>query len=293
MRVLIAYNPVSGRGFANKLGGDISATLLQSGCDVELLPTEAGDPKMWLMPRLKQIDRVVAVGGDGTLRSIASCLVDTNIPVYHAASGTENLFAKSMQMSNDPRNVTNTILNGDIRRIDTATANNEFLLLMASVGFDAEVVADLAANRGRSITHMSYLMPCVRKFLRFSPPRMTITVDGKQVLENQKGWVVVANSSAYARGLNPARNATMTGGLLDVVFLPIHSRCSLIAWMFRVKRGTHLQHKNAVELCGKNIQIKTSSPAHWQLDGDSPAENNTTTRLDVAIQPSSLAIITS
>jgi len=291
MRVLIAYNPVSGRGFANKLGGDISTALLQAGCDVELLPTEADDPRKWLLPRLKQIDRVVAVGGDGTLRSIASCLVDTNIPVYHAASGTENLFAKSMQMSNDPRKVVKIVLDGVVKTIDTANANGEFLLLMASVGFDAEVVADLAANRGQSITHMSYLMPCARKFLKFSPPELSITVDDAKVVQNLCGWVVVANSPAYARGLNPARNASITDGLLDVVFLPIHSRCSLIAWMLRVKRGTHLLHKNAIELRGKNIQIKTSSPAYWQLDGDSPPEGTTASCLDVVVRPNSLAII--
>lgn len=293
MRVLVAYNPVSGRGVANKLGGDISAALLQVGCDVELLPTEAGDPRKWLSPRLKQIDRVVAVGGDGTLRSIASCLVDTNIPVYHAASGTENLFAKSMQMSNEPRKVAELVLHGKVKLIDTAKANGDFLLLMASVGFDAEVVADLAENRGQSITHMSYLMPCIRKFLKFSPPELSITVDDANVVKNQRGWVVVANSPAYARGLNPARNASITDGLLDVVFLPIRSRCSLIAWMFRVKRGVHLHHKNAIELRGANIQITITTPAHWQLDGDSPSEKNTTTHLDVAIHPSSLSIITS
>ena len=77
MRVLVAYNPVSGRGVAKKLGADISDVLLHEGCDVELVPTQADDPQNWLEPRLKQIDRVVAVGGDGTLRSIASCLVGT------------------------------------------------------------------------------------------------------------------------------------------------------------------------------------------------------------------------
>jgi diacylglycerol kinase (ATP) len=292
MRVLIAYNPVSGRGVANKLGRDISAALLQSGCDVELLPTEAGDPKNWLSPRLKQMDRVVAVGGDGTLRSIASCLVDTNIPVYHAASGTENLFAKSMRMSNDSRKVAEVVLNGEVKLIDTATANGEFLLLMASVGFDAEVVADLAKNRGKSITHMSYLTPCIRKFLKFYPPEVSVTVDGVEVVEKRRGWVVVANSFAYAQGLNPARNASLTDGLLDVVFLPIQSRCSLITWILRVKRGVHLLHKNVVELRGRNIQINTSSPAYWQLDGDSPSENQTTF-LNVAIHPKSLTIITS
>jgi len=292
MRVLIAYNPVSGRGVANKLSGDISAALLQSGCDVELLPTEAGDPKNWLSPRLKQMDRVVAVGGDGTLRSIASCLIGTNIPVYHAASGTENLFATSMQMSNDPHKVVNAVLGGDVHRIDTATANGEFLLLMVSVGFDAEVVADLAKNRGKSITHMSYVMPCIRKFLHFSAPRMTITIDGEQIIKNQIGWVVVANSPAYARGLNPARNASITDGSLNVVFLPIQSRCSLMIWMLRVKRGMHLQHKNAIELRGTNIQINTSLLANWQLDGDSPHDNQTT-QLDIVSHPKSLAIITS
>jgi diacylglycerol kinase family enzyme len=291
MRVLIAYNPVSGRGFANKLGGEISAAILRAGCDVELLPTEAGDPRRWLLPRLKQIDRIVAVGGDGTLRSIASCLVDTNIPVYHAASGTENLFAKSMQMSNVPRKVVQAVLEGDVQRIDTATANGEFLLLMASVGFDAEVVADLAKNRGKSITHMSYLMPCVRKFLKFSPPKITITVDDKQIIENQKGWVVVANSLVYAQGLNPARNASLTDGLLDVVFLPIQSRCSLITWVLRVKRGVHLLHKSAIELRGRKIQINTSSPAYWQLDGDCPSENQTT-QLNIVSHPNALTIIT-
>lgn len=290
MRVLVAYNPVSGKGHANTLGGAISALFLKKGCDVELLPTQADDPQKWLEPSLKQIDRVVAVGGDGTLRSIASCLVGTGIPVYHAASGTENLFAKSMRMSNDPKKIVQAVLEGDVRRIDTARANGEFLLLMASVGFDAAVVADLAKNRGNSITHMSYLIPCIRKFLHFSAPRMTITIDGEQIIEDQKGWVVVANSPAYAQGLNPARNASTTDGVLDVVFLPIQSRCSLMTWVLRVKRGTHLQHKNAIELRGTNIQITSTKLAFWQLDGDSPV-SNMITNLTIQTNPSSLTIV--
>ena len=292
MRVLVAYNPVSGRGVAKKLGADISDVLLHEGCDVELIPTQADDPRNWLEPRLKQIDRVVAVGGDGTLRSIASCLVGTGIPIYHAPSGTENLFAKTMRMSNDPRKMANALLTGDITRIDTATANGEFLLLMASVGFDAQVVADLAEHRGQSISHMSYVMPLIRRFVHFSAPRMTITVDGEQITENQKGWVVVANSPAYARGLNPARNASITDGLLDIVFLPIHCRSSLINWMLRVKRASHLHQNGAIEMRGKKIEIKTISPAHWQLDGDAPTGKKDTSTLELVSNPSSLTIVT-
>jgi diacylglycerol kinase family enzyme len=135
------------------------------------------------------------------------------------------------------------------------------------------------------------VMPCIRKFLHFSAPRITISIDGEQIIKNQKGWIIVANSPAYARGLNPARNASITDGLLDVVFLPIQSRSSLLTWMLRVKLGTHLQHKSAIELRGKNTKINTSSPTHWQLDGDSHYEDQTT-QLDIVAHQNSLAIIT-
>jgi diacylglycerol kinase family enzyme len=161
---------------------------------------------------------------------------------------------------------------------------------MASVGFDADVVSDLSENRGKSITHLSYLKPCIRRFLGFSAPEISIKVDDAQVVEKQKGWVVVANSPAYARGLNPARNASMTDGRLDLVFLPIHSRRSLINWILRMKRGAHLLHETAVEHRGRTIEIKPSAPACWQLDGDAP-ERNKTTKLEIVSQPSSLTII--
>ncbi|HIB50111.1 MAG TPA: hypothetical protein EYO40_02310 [Phycisphaerales bacterium] len=158
MRVIVLYNPISGRGRACKLAGEISECFLKVPWDVELIPTQADEPNNWLVPKVEQPpDAVVVVGGDGTLRMVASVLVGTSIPVYHAASGTENLFAKTMGTNGaSPERVVETIVRGDVRKIDTATANGEFMLLMASVGFDADVVRELSNRRGGSIAlHMA------------------------------------------------------------------------------------------------------------------------------------------
>ena len=105
-RIIIAYNPVSGRGRATQLATAIASCFVRHPNDVELVPTKQEDPKDWLIPKLKtKPDAVVVVGGDGTLRQVASVLVGTNIPIYHAASGTENLFAKSMNMSSEPEEI--------------------------------------------------------------------------------------------------------------------------------------------------------------------------------------------
>ncbi len=270
MRVMVVYNPVSGRSMACRNAIAISERLLGIPYDVELIQTQSTSPENWLAPKLQfKPDAIVVVGGDGTLRQVASMLVGSSIPVYHASSGTENLFAKSMNTNNaSPQAVVQSILNPDVIEIDTATANGEFMLLMASVGFDAAVVTDLASNRGSSITHFSYIMPCVCQLFKWNPPNMTVIVDGEEVVTNKTGWAVIANNKQYARGLNPAKNAVITDGKLDVVFLPLKGRISLLNWIRWMRRGTHLHHPSAVYVTGKQIKVTTDAPAPWQLDGD-------------------------
>jgi diacylglycerol kinase family enzyme len=172
--------------------------------------------------------------------------------------------------------------------IDTARANGKFMLLMASVGYDAAVVTDLANRRGSLITHLSYLVPCVRQIFKWNPPCATIVVDGKEVVANQIGWAVVANSKYYARGLNPARNANISDGKLDVVFFPLKGRLSLFKWIRLMKRGTHLQHSEVFYTTGKQIIISTEETSPWQFDGDALGN---ATEMDIVCQPKSLRVI--
>ena len=277
-RILIAYNPVSGRGRASQFATAIAAELVQHPCDVEMCPTQSTEPSEWFMPMLQsKPDAVIAVGGDGTLRQIASMLVETSIPVYHAASGTENLFAKSLSLSIDPPRIADAVLRNQVKTIDTAIANHSFMLLMGSVGFDADVVARLAASRGNSITHLSYAVPILKTLALFSPPTITIDVDGTSAVENQTGFAVVANSRAYARGLNPAREAIIDDGLLDVVFLPIRTRLQFLKWVRLMKKGTHLHHQDAVQLRGESVTVSTNLPAFVQLDGDTIGKHSKVT----------------
>jgi diacylglycerol kinase family enzyme len=268
----------------------IAEQFVKTTCDVEMVATQLDDPRKWLKPNLEvSPDAVIVVGGDGTLRQVASVLVGTTIPVYHAGSGTENLFAKSMSTCNtSSESVVESVLLGESVAIDTATANGEIMLLMASVGFDAAVVTDLANNRGNSITHFSYIMPCVRQFFKWNPPEVSITVDGEAIVQNKKGWAVIANSKQYACGLNPARNANIADGKLDVVFLPLKGRSSLLKWVRLMHRGTHLHHPDVVYAVGNKITASTSEPSPWQLDGDAIGDAS---EMKLICAPKSLAVL--
>lgn len=291
MRVMVIYNPISGRGRSCRSAGAISELLLRLPCDVELIQTQPSSTEQWLLPKLQcNPDAIVVVGGDGTLRQIASVAKNTNIPIYHAACGTENLFAKSMAIDGTPEVIVEKIKQLSTTTIDTASANNAFMLLMASVGIDAAVVTDLAEHRGTSITHFSYILPMVRQLLRWNVPIISVEVDGEEVIHERKGWCVVANSRAYARGLNPARNADITDGKLDMVFFPLQGRWSLWKWIRLMNRGTQLHHPEAICIQGKTIAVRTTEPAVWQIDGDPAGE---TACMTLHCVPKSLVVFAS
>ncbi len=268
-KVYVIYNPISGKGLSCKKAVAISEYFLNSSYDVELIQTQSGSPQQWLEPRLAgSPEALIVIGGDGTLRQVASVAKKTPVALYHVAGGTENLFAHSMGMSNSPARVFDCVSSNAQRLIDSATANSQFMLLMTSVGFDAQVAADLAKNRGGSITHLSYVMPIIRQIFNWNVPVISIDVDGKKIIEGEKGWCIVANSKAYACGLNPARNALIDDGKLDVLFLPITGRLSLLKWIRLMKLGTHMHHPCAVSTTGSSIVVRTSELMPWQIDGD-------------------------
>ena len=289
MRVIILYNPISGRGRAGKFSGKIAESFLKIPWDVELIPTQVDDPNSWLVPKLEQApDAVVVVGGDGTLRLVASVLVGTSIPVYHAASGTENLFAKTMGTNGaTPDAIVSTVVLGDVHEIDTALANGEFMLLMASVGFDADVVRDLSNHRASSITHLSYVLPFLRQLLTWNKHVITISIDGVVIVAEQQGWSVIANCKSYARGFNPAKNADIADGVIDVIFLPMKSRRRLFWWLFLMFCGKQVEHSKSVYARGKQVIVEVQESSPWQLDGDSIGDN---TKLILECVPNSLLV---
>jgi diacylglycerol kinase family enzyme len=271
------------------MAGELAHLLLKIPCDVQLIQTLPSAPEQWLKPNLQfNPDAVIVIGGDGTLRQAARVLSGTSIPLYHAACGTENLFAKSMGMLVPTEKIIDLIRAGNTKLIDTADANGDFMILMASVGFDASVVDDLAAHRGTSIAHLSYCMPIIRQLFRWKVPELTINVDGENVVHRQKGWAVVANSKSYARGLNPARDASNDDGQLDVVFLPFTSRWGLWKWVRLMKRGTHLHHPEAKYARGKMVEVVTNKPTPWQIDGDSVGNAS---EMHITCVPNSLRVI--
>lgn len=269
MRVLIVFNPISGTGRSAATSREFARALRHAGHDAFELASERGAAEGWLDPFLVGRDLLVVVGGDGAVRNACASARRRDVPLYQVPSGTENLFAREMGMDRSTSTLIRAMERRTIARIDLGDINGQPFMLMASLGFDARVVSDLASRRNGAITHWAYAGPCIRQFAAWRPGRTIVRVNGDRIDGDQPGFVIVANCRQYGWRLNPASQATMTDGRLDAVFFPCSSRMRLLHWIIQCRRQRHLEGGAAIYRTGTRIEIECERDERVQIDGDS------------------------
>src|SRR4030095_7136878 len=94
MRVTLIHNPKAGRGKHRKQ--QLMDVLAKAGHHASYHSTERNNYRNALK---KSTDVVIAAGGDGTIRDVASRLLDSGIPLSVLPLGTANNLARSLGFS--------------------------------------------------------------------------------------------------------------------------------------------------------------------------------------------------
>ncbi len=299
MKILVLYNPIAGAGRSAATAQTIAEAVDRAGLQTVLVQTRVDAADDWLDEPLTEAGALVVVGGDGAVRLAAEPAIRTGTPLYHFPSGTENLFSREFGMDRRVETLLQSLERNESRLIDVGVVNGRTFLLMVSVGYDAEVVHDLASRRGSSISHWSYLGPIVRQLRAWRPSPLEVTVDGERIDLGRQGMVVVANSRQYAGRLDPAQRAVMSDGWLDVLFFPIASKAQLVSWLIKCRLRRHFADQRLIYRRGRAIEILCDQPQRYQLDGDPPstADNPLGSepairQLQISLRPGVLRVLT-
>ncbi len=212
---------------------------------------------------------VVAAGGDGTL-ALAAASIRDDVPIVPMPMGTENLLARHYGYRCDASQVVDTIRFGEPKRIDVGIANGKPFLIMATCGFDAEVVRAMHLTRRGHINRFSYLRPIARAMTRYRFPEIEIRVDGGEPI--RAGWAMLFNLPRYAASLAIEPAAVPDDGLLDLVAMKGRSVARGVMYLAGIKTQQHLQFSDIARLRGSSFRIGVAEGGRnripYQVDGD-------------------------
>lgn len=269
LKTLLLYNPSAGKGRARAVAERLADALNAHGFEAALREVGPNGDHDRRVEALRAVDRAVVVGGDGTVHHLLSDLIEGGAPLYHAPLGTENLLAREFSMRPDAPAVIDALRRNDVQRLDVARFGERRLLLMCSCGYDAAVIHRLHAGRKRRISHRSYIRPMLQEAVQWRPPRLLVTDGERTIVNGEQGMLVIANSRQYAMRLNPARDADMSDGQLDLIFYPARTRAGLARWSLLTALGQHLGRRSLIRARASHFTVESLSPhAQFQLDGE-------------------------
>src|ERR1700733_10847933 len=107
---------------------------------LETSPDDTGE-RLARMAVESGVDLVIASGGDGTVTACAAGVAGSGIPLGVLPCGTGNLLARQLGLPLSVDEALAGALTGSDRRVVVGTANGRPFVVMAGIGFDAEMLA--------------------------------------------------------------------------------------------------------------------------------------------------------
>lgn len=266
-RIVIAENPRAGSGPAAVRVAQLEQALFDAGRRV----VRANEPNAIRQAIVDaqlcgDLEAVVAAGGDGTVSMIADWL-DPVTPFAILPIGTENLLARHFGFPNDPLQLARRVLDGERKRFDAGLANGKLFLVMASIGFDADVVDDFHRNRTGHIRQWAYFPPFFRTLRRYRYPWLNIVTDNHQTPLRVR-WAWVFNVPRYALRLKFLPDAVVDDGRLDLGTFRDGRFWKGLVYFLGVVTQTHTRWDDWHCERACRIEITSDDTVPYQIDGD-------------------------
>jgi diacylglycerol kinase family enzyme len=193
---------------------------------------------------------VFACGGDGTVRAVVTALAGTDATMAVLPAGTGNLLAANLGLGTDAATGVQVALEGGRRRIDVGVVDGQCFVVMAGMGFDAQMLEGTSEQAKKRIGWIAYIGGAV-KALRNRPMRARVVLDGRPPMSRRPRTVIVGNVGRLQGGVRLLTEADPADGQLDVAILSPNNLVPL------------METYTASEV---EIQSRTYQPR--QLDGD-------------------------
>lgn len=272
---LIIVNPTAGSGRAARLIPWIRERLAPRP-DAELHVTvRRGDAEEVTARAVASgRDRVVVVGGDGTIQEVVNGVLDGNAPasIGIVPVGSGNDLARSLGVPTDPGEAWTVAMGRGTRMIDAASATNgagrrRWFASAGGIGFDAQVAEAMSTRRGWQSGRAGYLLTTLSELRRFDNRHLRLDLDGEP-FERSALLVAIANGPFYGGGMRIAPDAAPDDGWLDLCVVGDVSRLTAIRELPNLYRGTHVRHPAVSVHRARAIEVSTDAPTYAHLDGE-------------------------
>lgn len=205
---------------------------------------------------------VVAVGGDGTIKLVATAMLNLPIPLGILPAGSANGLAYELGIPENTTAALQVLLEGKPRPIHALSIQHEICLHLADLGLNAWAMKRF--NKGGKRGMWGYARVSLQALMYSRAFRLTLTIDDA-IYKEKANMVVLANGTSYRTGamINPE------GSLFDDHFeVVIMKKISFFETLKMLLRRRNFDPEVLVIHRAQRIRIQCKKRVPFQIDGE-------------------------
>lgn len=242
------------------------------------------DTNNFIAQNWENTDIFVAVGGDGTISSVAKKLINTDkiLAIYPAGSG--NGFANEVNFTKNIDDLIRKLKHFNYQEIDTFWVNDILSINVSGVGFDGEITKEFEKT-SRGLTN--YMKVIVNIFPEFTPIKINFHTESLQQYNGEYLMMSIANSKQYGNDAYIAPNADMSDGMLEFALVKKFPLTYAMPFAFKMfnktlKSDEYIQYFSASEI---DFSADTDT---WHIDGEYTSIKSP---VNIKVLPKSLKVL--
>ncbi|MBT8398108.1 MAG: hypothetical protein KJN92_14140, partial [Gemmatimonadetes bacterium] len=249
---------------------------------------------------------IVAVGGDGTLSTVADRLLTSgreDVVFGVLPGGTGNDFGRNLGIPGDDLEGAVRVLaegheiRADVGRVIGGTRHEErgeasraerFFLNVAGFGFDVAVVDGAKGARILS-GELLYKATAVRQLFRFPGFQVTLRDEEGYARSDPTLMLTVTNGEHFGGGFPIAPGATVQDGLLHACYIGDAKPLRRLVLFDRAGKGRHQGCGEVDSRASSRFRLTFPGPFRFELDGDIYASDQP--ELTLEARPGALRVL--
>jgi diacylglycerol kinase (ATP) len=269
MNLFVIANPHAGRGRVERFAGPFLARAKALGRQLEFVWTEKPGHATELARTAAagRADAVCVVGGDGTVHEVVNGLMPEPVPLLVIPCGSGDDFARLLGCPRTPDEAFAVLDDGMGALLDVLDCGIRYCVNSCGLGFEAQVT-----KNSRSIRWLKglplYLLAVGRALTEYHCPRVTITLDGGEVIAGRRLLVSVGNGVSAGGGFFLTPEAVPDDGLIDVCVVEKISRARMLRLLPLSLKGAHTDRPEVTMRRTRALTVDCDEPLHIHIDGE-------------------------
>lgn len=298
MRTAFVLNPGAGTSILAEQKahqGSLETALIEimrsQGLEPEIYYTTIEDPGSRIAAQLaaEHVEFVIAVGGDGTIHSVARGLIGSESVLGILPAGTMNNLARSLNIPINLEDACALFVNGEARAIDVGKINQHLFLEVAGVGLDATLFPFAEDVKCRHpLSTLTSILNGLRALIAFKTPKMSLAFDGQKPRTYRAIEVTVCNAPYYGLHLHVASDIYMNDGWLDVIIYTTLNKIKYIQHAISISQGQRALTSKIIRRRVKSLHISAIQNTTVEIHADGIVYGNTPA--EITILPAALKI---